>query len=62
MASEWLTGGPRARHTLERTIAWLILVAAAPAIAAALWLVWGDDHGVELRWTFTVILPRSRID
>ena len=57
MASEWLTGGPRARQTLERTIAWLILLAAAPAIAAALWLVWGDEHGVELRWTLTVVLP-----
>jgi two-component system nitrogen regulation sensor histidine kinase NtrY len=57
MASEWLTGGPRARRTLERTIGWLILMAAVPSVGAALWLVWRDDHGDELRWTLTIVLP-----
>ncbi|MGH7470677.1 MAG: sensor histidine kinase, partial [Longimicrobiales bacterium] len=61
MASEWTPSGPRARHTLERTIAGLILLAAAPAIAAALWLVWRSNFGTELRWTLTIVLPALAI-
>lgn len=61
MASEWQTPGPRARRTLERSIAWLVLLAAAPAVAAALWLVWREPHGPELRWTLTLLLPAAAI-
>ena len=43
--------------TLERTIAALVLIAALPAAIAALWLVWSDPHGAELRWTLTLLLP-----
>ena len=45
------------RSQLERTITWLVLLAAAPSAIAALWLVWSDDHGTELRWTLTLLLP-----
>jgi nitrogen fixation/metabolism regulation signal transduction histidine kinase len=57
MAFEWSILVPRIRRTLERTIAWLVLIGAIPAVAAALWLVWSDPHGVELRWTLTILLP-----
>jgi PAS domain S-box-containing protein len=57
MASESTGSAPRSRHTLERSVAWLILLAALPAMAAALWLVWHNQHGTELRWTLTIVLP-----
>jgi two-component system nitrogen regulation sensor histidine kinase NtrY len=57
MASEWPVLVPRIRRTLEQTIAWLVLIGAIPAVSAALWLVWSDPHGVELRWTLTILLP-----
>src|SRR5688500_8540740 len=60
MASDNGDTGGRGR-TLERTVGWLVLLAALPAVATALWLVWTDDHGVELRWTLTLVLPSLTI-
>jgi PAS domain S-box-containing protein len=61
MASEWLSTVPRSRRTLERTVSWLILFAALPAVTAALWLVWRGNYGLELRWTLTLLLPALAI-
>ena len=57
MVSDWSDNSPRSRATLERTIAWLVGLAALPAVLAALWLVWREPHGAEIRWTLTIILP-----
>ncbi|HSL71227.1 MAG TPA: hypothetical protein VK864_13355, partial [Longimicrobiales bacterium] len=57
MASEWPDNEPRARQTLERKIAGLVLAAALPAVSAALWLIWSEEHGPEIRWTLTLLLP-----
>jgi len=45
------------RRTLERTVGWLVLLAALPAVATALWFLWSDPHSQELRWTLTLLLP-----
>lgn len=61
MASEWSIVIPGLRRTLERTVAWLVLLGAVPSAAAALWLVWSEPHGVELRWTLSILLPAIAI-
>ena len=57
MVSDWSDNSPRARATLERKIAWLVVGAALPAVVAALWLVWRGPYGPEIRWTLSVLLP-----
>ncbi len=49
--------GRRRGTSLEGAAARLVLSGGLPAVAAALWLVWSGDFGVEIRWTLTILLP-----
>jgi len=47
----------RRRASLEQTVLRLVVLGGLPAVVTALVLLWTGDHGVEIRWTLTVLLP-----
>jgi PAS domain S-box-containing protein len=48
---------PRTRQALEWTVTRLVLIGGLPAVGTALVLLWTGGHGVEVRWTLSVIIP-----
>jgi two-component system nitrogen regulation sensor histidine kinase NtrY len=46
----------RPRVPLETRVALIVLLGGLPAVATALVWLWTADHGVEVRWTLTVVV------
>jgi len=47
---------PRPRRALENRVPLLVLAGGLPAAIVSLAWLWGGEHGVEVRWTVTVVI------
>jgi nitrogen fixation/metabolism regulation signal transduction histidine kinase len=49
-------GGSRVRLAVESRVPLIVLLGGLPGVAIALLWLWTGDHGIEVRWTFTVVV------
>ena len=49
-------GGVPGRLPLESRVALVVLAGGLPAVVVALVWLWTGDHGIEVRWTLTVVV------
>src|SRR3569623_1607687 len=50
------SGYSRARLPVESRVPVIVLVGGLPGVIVALVWLWSGDHGIEVRWTRTVIV------
>jgi nitrogen fixation/metabolism regulation signal transduction histidine kinase len=51
-----IKGGSRVRLAVESRVPLIVLLGGLPGVAIALLWLWTGDHGIEVRWTFTVVV------
>ena len=49
-------GSSRVRLSVESRVPLIVLLGGLPGVSIALLWLWTGDHGIEVRWTFTVVV------